>query len=98
MRPFLITTKEKRERDKTKISITKSVGIFGVRQKFEASPGAWRTENIRALTSKPTFKRRTPSTPRGPFARDITHRPVDLQMYKNILENSATGKFSVEFG
>ena len=97
MRPFFITTKEKRERDKTKISITKNIGNFGVRQKFEASPGAWRTENIRELSSRPTFKRRTPSTPRGPFARTFTHRPVEFQMYQKILDNSANGKVLVQF-
>ena len=90
MRPLFITTKEKLKFGSG--SITKQVkkqNIFGVRQKFEASPGLWRTENIREFSSRPTFKRRAPTTPRGPFARTVTHRPVELQMYQKILDHSS---------
>ena len=91
MQPFFISTKERRQQMKLKPGfITEKLkGQFGARQKFEASPGSWRTENLHSM--RPTFKRRFKAaspkgTPRGAFGSAV--RMDDYQMYARILNHS----------
>ena len=94
MQPFFISTKE-RSRLKIKPgSIMERLkgGHFGARQKFEASPGSWRTENLHSV--RPTFKRRFKApnqSPRGtptrtPFGSAV--RIEDFRMYAKLLNHS----------
>ena len=94
MQPFYISTKD-RSRLKIKPgSIMERLkgGHFGARQKFEASPGSWRTENLHSV--RPTFKRRFKApnqSPRGtptrtPFGSAV--RIEDFRMYAKLLNHS----------